>query len=371
MKRNIKMKPVLIFVICALTLCFCISAESVPAPKPETAARSAVSDTSPGAIKSGNKSAIQTNGKTLSLKTAAKPYDKIGQNGILVTERDGHLTALMPCWGTLEMCAKYAKSLNSFAKKIPDINVYSMVIPTAVEFYLPQNHKGMSGSQKARIDKVSETLDGVTAADAYSALEQHKNEPIYSRTDHHWFPLGAYYAANVFLEKKGIEPLPLEQYKAVTKNGYVGSMYNYSKDINLKNDPENFTMYIPPFQTPATYYNTNFASPRKGKLFTSPDAGAYYCSFLGTDNIIAEVAPIHKTPTGKTLVIFKESYGNALVPFLAQAYDKIYVCDIRYFGLDAVKFCKNVKADDVLFAVCTFTAAGSNGNYAAKLAGIK
>ena len=54
---------------------------------------------------------------------------------------------------------------------------------------------------------------------------------------------------------------------------------------------------------------------------------------------------------GRTLVIFKDSFGNALVPFLTHSFSKIYVCDFRYFDLNAIDFIENVGATDVLFAV--------------------
>ena len=70
---------------------------------------------------------------------------------------------------------------------------------------------------------------------------------------------------------------------------------------------------------------------------------------------------------GRTLVIFKESYGNALAPFLTSCFESIYVCDVRYFDLNAKEFCESVGATDLLFAVCTFTPAGPNCSYVQNL----
>lgn len=72
---------------------------------------------------------------------------------------------------------------------------------------------------------------------------------------------------------------------------------------------------------------------------------------------------------GKTLVIMKESYGNALVPFLTECYQTIYVCDIRAFELNLTDFCRNVGADDLLFATCTYTPAGEGVVYVEKVIG--
>lgn len=287
-------------------------------------------------------------------------YREDGESGIKIIGRNGHYMGLMGCWGLLENCDRYATALNKMAQSLSGINFYSMVIPTSSEFYVPDDITGFTDSQKGKIDRVKAGLSGVADVDVYSALAAHTDEYIYTRTDHHWQPLGAYYAAKAFAETAGFTDTfsPLSEYTQVTKEGYMGSLYNYSKSENLKSDPEPFTMYISPNNDAlkTTYYDTSFANGYESRLFTSPDAGAFYTSFLGSDIEIAKIETDCKN--GKTLVIFKESYGNGVVPFLTESFETIYVCDVRYFDLNAIQFCKDVGATDVLFAVCTFTPAG-------------
>lgn len=287
-------------------------------------------------------------------------YREDGESGIKIIGRNGHYMGLMGCWGLLENCDRYAAALNKMAQSLSGVNFYSMVIPTSSEFYVPDDITGFTDSQKGKIDRVKAGLSGVADVDVYSALADHTDEYIYTRTDHHWQPLGAYYAAKAFAETAGFTDTfsPLSEYTQVTKEGYMGSLYNYSKSENLKSDPEPFTMYISPNNDAlkTTYYDTSFANGYESRLFTSPDAGAFYTSFLGSDIEIAKIETDCKN--GKTLVIFKESYGNGVVPFLTESFETIYVCDVRYFDLNAIQFCKDVGATDVLFAVCTFTPAG-------------
>ena len=291
-------------------------------------------------------------------------YNVMGENGILVSYMDGHYRGLMPCFGTYGFCDSWISNVNKFAERLPDVNVYNMVIPTSSEFYIPNGYEtGFTTSQYNKISYIAEGLKNVTDIDAYSALKEHTDEEIFSRTDHHWFPLGAYYASQVFAQEAGVDFPDISEYKEVTCGGYVGSLYSYSKDIHLYNDPEDFVMYISPNskKLKTTYYNTSFKSGTEGDLFVAPKATAYYCSFLGGDNLIAEIETDVKN--GRTLVIFKESYRNALVPFLTSGFENIYVCDIRYFTPNAVDFCKKVGATDLLFGVCTYTPAGTNGKY--------
>lgn len=309
-------------------------------------------------------------------ETAPKPevttisggaYNVIDDSGIMISEIDGHYRGLMPCWGTYSLCESWAESVNTFKELLPDVSVYNMVVPTSSEFYVPEGFDNFTSSQWNKIDHIRTKLVNVKNVDAYSALAAHTDEAIYSRTDHHWFPLGGYYAAQAFSVEAGVSFPYLSAYKKVTRGGFVGSMYMYTESSLLYNDPEDFDLYIPPNNNSlkTTYYDGYFQNGRSGNLITSPDGGAYYCSFLGADNIIAEIETGVKN--GRTLVIFKESYGNAVVPFLTASFEKIYVCDIRYFYINAVDFCKNVGATDLLFSVCTFTPAGTNGNYLEKI----
>lgn len=298
-------------------------------------------------------------------------YREDGESGIKIIGRNGHYMGLMGCWGLLENCDRYAAALNKMAQSLSGVNVYSMVIPTSSEFYVPDDITGFTDSQKGKIDRVKAGLSGVADVDVYSALAAHTDEYIYTRTDHHWQPLGAYYAAKAFAETAGFTDTfsLLSEYTQVTKEGYMGSLYNYSKSANLKSDPEPFTMYISPNDNAlkTTYYDTSFQNGYESDLFVSRDAGAYYCSFLGSDDRIAKIETDCKN--GKTLVIFKESYGNGVVPFLTESFETIYVCDVRYFDLNAVQFCKDAGATDVLFAVCTFTPAGGTVGSVEKIIG--
>lgn len=313
---------------------------------------------------------------TSPLETLPKPevtsvsggaYNVIDDSGLLISEINGHYWALMPCWGTYGLCESWAESVNTFKEKLPDVNVYNMVVPTSSEFYVPEGFDDFTASQWKKIDHIRACLKNVKNVDAYSVLAAHTDEAIFSRTDHHWFPLGGYYAAQAFAVEAGVSFPYLDAYKKVTRGGFVGSMYMYTESSLIYNDPEQFDLYIPPDNDSlkTTYYDGYFKNGYSGSLITSPDASGYYCSFLGADNIIAEIET--GTKNGRTLVIFKESYGNAVVPFLTSSFEKIYVCDIRYFYLNAVQFCKDVGATDLLFSVCTFTPAGTNGNYLGKI----
>ncbi|MBR4305338.1 MAG: hypothetical protein IKT78_00655 [Ruminiclostridium sp.] len=292
-------------------------------------------------------------------------YRQIGENGILVAGMKDHYWGIMFFGGTYGYCDQYIYNVKEFQAALPQVSVYSMVIPTSVDFYNPEEYRGYTSVQKDKIEYVEDELTkaGITNIKVYDTLEAHKDEYIYARTDHHWMPLGAYYAAKEFCDSQNLTISDLSKYRKATYGGYVGSMYYYSKDYNLYNDPEDYTVYYSPNEDnlTTTFYNRYYSNGYEANLFTCKDASYYYLSFLGNDNLIAHVKTNVKN--GRNLVVIKESYGNALIPFLTEAFENIYVLDLRYCDVNAVQFCKDVDATDLLFANCAYTVAGVNCDY--------
>ncbi|MDR0222627.1 MAG: hypothetical protein LBI38_03700 [Oscillospiraceae bacterium] len=275
----------------------------------------------------------------------------IANNGILVYETRG----LMLFGGSHAAGERYAAALNAYKRRLEGVDIYNMVIPTSVEFYCPKNYRGLSGDQRDNINHIYSFLDGVIPVNAYSALAERAGGDIYLRTDHHWAPLGAYYAAEEFCKTAGVPFAPLSEYEKVVIEGYVGTMYGYSGDIRLKNNPEDFVYYKPPNSYDVTYYNYDDPETAvKSTLFIPQSVGMSYCVFMGGDAKITHISTDVKN--GRKLAVFKESYGNALIPFLTGAFEEIYVIDIRYFPYEAVGYLTERGVTDVLFANNVFAA---------------
>lgn len=281
-------------------------------------------------------------------------------NNILVVNKRG-IMLYGGAWGAE---VQYAEDVNAYKAALgKDINVYSMVLPTNVSFYLPENYLDLVESEKDDLDSIAENLKDVIPVDAYTALLKHKKEAIYSRTDHHWQPLGAYYAAQEFAKEAGVDFADISEYDKHVLSGYVGTLYGYTKSSTLLENPEPFIYYEPKTKLEVTQYSQSFTDPVETSLLINPenfDNSSYYLVF-GMDDNIRHVKTQCKN--GRTLVIFKDSYGNALLPFLTSSFENIYLCDIRYFQLNAKSFIEQIEATDVLFAMCTYSAVGSNREY--------
>ena len=285
-------------------------------------------------------------------------------NGIVVdgVKMYGEDAGVMLFGGNKKQGARYAEIINKYKASLGNVNVYNMVVPTSVEFYLPKKYSKYSSSEKESIDYIYSCLSpDVTPIDAYSKLAEHTDEYIYLRTDHHWSPLGAYYAYTAFCEALGMEYHPITDYTEKVKEGFVGSLYGYTNDITLANAPEQFHYFLPPDVTYSvqTYYYDTLAPKSGGALFHEYVEGANcYGMFLGADAIHTKITT--STKNGRKIVVFKESYGNAFVPFLVNNFEEIYVIDIRYFGTNAVNYIKKIGATDVLFIDNCFAANTSS-----------
>lgn len=281
-------------------------------------------------------------------------------NGILVNgvKMYGEDAGVMLFGGSKKQGLRYAAIINSYKQALgEDVNVYNMVVPTSAEFYLPKKYAKYSGSEKDAIDYIYSNLsDDVIKVDAYSVLEQHTDEYIYFRTDHHWTGRGAYYAYTAFCEAAGIEYPALDEYEERVKENYVGSLYGYTGDVTLKNSPDTFYYYLPPAKYSAYAWNPANLNPiGPTSVFHEYASGSnMYGLFIGGDSMHIKITS--DSGTGRKLAIFKESYGNALAPYFINGFDEIYIIDIRYFGKNAVKYIKDIGATDVLFFDNAFAA---------------
>ena len=284
------------------------------------------------------------------------------ENGIIVVKHNGHYRALELFGGGTGN--NYAEALNNFHKDLGDsVTIYSMIAPLASEYYLPSNYSGLSVSQKDCFDGIVSKLDkGIVSVDIDSVLAQHTAEDIYFRTDHHWTPLGAYYAAQTFAQAAGVDFKDLSTYQKHDIEGFVGTMYAFTEDANINNDPETFTYYTPSNldKCVTEHYDMDYTNMSEWDFFVDvgdPQHNAYL-TFMGGDEQVVRVKTNVKN--GRKLLVVKDSYGNAVPGYLFGSFEEIYVVDMRYFERNLVDFVKEQGVTDLLFTMVTYSAVGDN-----------
>lgn len=252
---------------------------------------------------------------------------------------------------------KYAMSLNALRDAIPDnIRMYSILVPTALEFSDPE-YSSAQDSQKEAIEYVNSKLKGIFPVDVYSALFKSRSNTLYFKTDHHWTTDGAYVAYKKFMDMDGGNPVDKSDFRRIENGEFYGSLYLKAKsqiteqekdtifyyDITEKNDIEirmraedNVTEYgigAPMFNTEASNYSL----------------------FFGGDNPLMEITN-KSNPDRKTIIVIKDSYANAFLPWLCASSSKVIVIDPRSFGGSLVEEIERYNADEVLVLNYIFSA---------------
>ncbi len=279
-------------------------------------------------------------------------------NGILISGTRG----MEQYYGSEASGSQYSAYVSAFKDDLgADVNVYSVVVPHASCYYAPSSYANLITRGQVNFSNLKAKAGAdVNYVDVYATLAKHVDEDIYPRTEHHWNALGAYYAAEEFAKMAGVDFAPLSSFEKIVKEGFVGTLYAFSKSSVLLNNPEEFVIYRPTQEYTAYFCNEgnyNFDNYNYSRSSVVFDVKSYAGAFLGGDSVWVKI--VTGNNTGRKLVIFKDSYGNAFVPFTVGSFDEIYVLDLRNYNRNGVDFCEDVGATDVAFVVSGFTATGT------------
>ena len=252
----------------------------------------------------------------------------------------------------------YAALINKLASQVKGkANVYDMIVPLHYQIALSRETADKFGASdcEAAINYMYGAMsDDITTVDALSEMIAHNTEYLYYRADHHWTARGAYYAFVAFCEAKGIEPTPLSDYERLQFDGFLGTLYaEADQPAAMKSNPDYVEAFVPmgTNKIKVTERNGNVTEYQVVNKQTDawyPAAGAKYNCFIAGDNPISEIHNPDITD-GSSIVIIKESYGNAFVPFLVDSYEYVYVIDYRYWSGNLADFVIDNNIDDVLF----------------------
>lgn len=128
-------------------------------------------------------------------------------------------------------------------------------------------------------------------------------------------------------------------------------MYSYCNQSKaLGENPDYVTAYVP-LATNEMQYIDEDGNTVDYEVITDVSgwnkASKYNC-FIGGDEPIGWIHNPEKTD-GSSILVVKESYGNAFVPFLVDHYEYVYVVDYRYYPSGLCGLIKEKEIKDVLF----------------------
>ena len=169
---------------------------------------------------------------------------------------------------------------------------------------------------------------------------------LYYKTDHHWTTDGAYKGYEEFSKSRDISPAQEKSFtKSLATDKFLGSLY-YKNGAQI-GEPENIILYLKekPYPLLVKYYDT------KEKVTTLYDADKLkgkdkYEIFTGGNHSQIKIRTNVKTK--RKLLLIKDSYANAMLPFLINDFAEINVVDLRYYTGTMADILNNNEVTDVL-----------------------
>lgn len=258
----------------------------------------------------------------------------------------------------------YASLMNKAASVVAGkARVFDLIVPLHYSFALSadvQDSMSLPDAGKVISYMYSGMNDGVKTVDVYSALMNHRSEYIYFRTDHHWTATGAYYAYEAYCKQAGITPTPLDSYEKLSFNGFLGTLYSKTGQPSaMKGNADTVEAYVPKGTNDEYVYDDNGGDRtryRGGVVRKDTDtvyqaASSKYNCFLMGDQPLIEIhnENVSADRKGTTVLLVKESFGNAFAPFLVDSYEYVFVVDYRYYNGTLSQLVSEKGVDDVIF----------------------
>lgn len=277
-------------------------------------------------VKAGRNGALSDNMDDETPETEAGHYNNTIDayyNGAVLVCGDYGLEYFLP---SAEGNAPWANTVNKFAEKYPQLNVTALLVPKSCVFNFPAGYTDPYERTEAHISATYGMLnEGIRTGDVLGIMTEHSDEYMFYRTDHHWTSLGAYYASVAYCNANDIVPYELDTYETVYRTGFVGTFYNFTGgDSNFKTKPDYSVARYP-------HIGYSMIAGNHGAWYNTTALNYNYNNYAGMyisgDNPLTVITTENKN--GKVLMIFKESYGNAFVPYMIDYYEKIVVVDIR------------------------------------------
>lgn len=249
---------------------------------------------------------------------------------------------------------EYVSVVNDLANKLKDkATVYNMIVPTSIDVTLDdatRNSITSSNQRKAILYMYSNMNSNVGKCYIYNLMHQHRDEYIYFRTDHHWTALGAYYAYTAFMTQLGKNAYSLDSFKEHDMGTFVGSYYTQTRVSSLSSNPDNLIAYEP-FSTNSLKMinkDNQFIDYNIVTDVSKWNNTSKYSAFIGGDNAYTEINNPNVTD-GSSVLVIKESFGNAMVPFLVENFQNVYVIDYRYYKDSVSELVDKNNIENVVF----------------------
>lgn len=216
-------------------------------------------------------------------------------------------------------------------------NHYVALIPDK-NYFLGKYHGYPSPDYSALTDRVTSALPGMQYINLYDSLELED----YYRTDTHWSQDKIGDVVDKLAQEMGIADRLSGKYTENRLEGFEGVYYGQSA---LKPTPDTLVYLTNDILDACTVYDYETKSTLPIYNLEKFGGSDGYDVFLsGTKPLLRIDNP--NGPEGETLVVFRDSYGSSITPLLVEAYETVYVVDIRYIDANVLSLYEMMKQID-------------------------
>ncbi len=228
-----------------------------------------------------------------------------------------------------DLVSQTLASIDTFSQ-LNGLNNFVMVAPSAATI---QNQKLPKDAPvrdvNPTLDQIAGSLPNTNVVDLRPVMNEHKEDYIFYKTDHHWTTDGAGLAAQAMLGAMGIEMNPADFQKMPVSDSFQGTLASKTGSPFLK-DEINIAVAN---QNPRYYVTwadgTKTASIYRRDALNTKDQ---YQVFLGANQSMIRIDT--DAQTTRTLLIFKDSYANSVIQYLLPYFSSITIVDPRYYYED-------------------------------------
>lgn len=235
-------------------------------------------------------------------------------------------------------------AINEFSK---ELKTSFLMVPNAVSVLsekLP-NNAPVIDQQSSIVNFFSQLRPDILTVNAYESLKGQAEETLYYKNDHHWTTLGAYYT---FLQWANVMDLEVDlDYEILNvteafdgtlsaKSGFKARSLDTIEVYLPQTDVQYVVTYVEEQQKTTTVYQTDDLSGRDK-----------YAIFLGGNHSLVKIQTTSSSEN--RLLVIKDSYANAFIPFLIPYYDEILVVDPRYYFDDLEELIEKERINELLY----------------------
>ncbi|NLM52746.1 MAG: hypothetical protein GX197_08025, partial [Firmicutes bacterium] len=272
------------------------------------------------------------------------------QQGIYIG-RDDYLLQILP-QDNDEIFAENLAALDNFARNSL-VPVYFLPVPAAAQM-LPHKLPAFAPLPPSYLEmrQFGKKLEHTVCIDLFDAF--YRQEKYYYRTDHHWTTEGAYTAYAKTGEVLGFTPREKNDFQIETvATDFLGSL---AARTATQPPPDKLQLFLP--KNPLAYRVEYVAEKKTATSFYAWErlqSRDKYAVFLDGNHALIKINTA--VPEGRRLLVVKDSFANAMLPFLAPHYAEIHVVDLRFFHENLATYARQQQVDQVLFLYGTMTLA--------------